>query len=102
MSFNTNLSLIRVEFVVTVESNEERTSILHDLDTFTTFEHPAYPQFASFSEYSDPSVKTNDVKFSVLYNEDDTDAFDKFFFKLKLKYPEFKEILTEKTFSMRS
>jgi len=97
-----NLSLLRVEFVVTCESDEERMNILRDLDTFTTFDHPAYPQYASFSEYADPSVKTKDVKFSVLYNEDDTKAFDQFFFKLKLKYPEFKEILTEKTFSMRS
>lgn len=102
MSYNTNLSLIRVEFVVACTSNEERMSILNDLDNFTTFEHPAYPQFASFSEYDDPSVKTTDVKFSVLYNEDDSDSFDQFFFKMKLKYPEFREILTEKAFSMRS
>jgi len=100
MLFN-NLNLIRAEFVIADATMEECDDILRELDSFTGVSHPAYPQHASYSGHSDPSVKTTQIKFSVLYNEDDEEAFDRLFFKLQLKYPDFSKMLTSRTYSMK-
>lgn len=93
MMYN-NLNLIHAEFVVGSATIGECDDILSELDKLSSTHHPVYPP--SYSGYL-----TDKIKFSVLYNEDDDEAFEQLFFKLHLKYPEFRKIRTEKTYSIR-
>lgn len=89
MMYN-SLNLIHAEFVVGSATIGECDDILSELDKLSSTHPPSYSGYL-----------TDKIKFSVLYNEDDDEAFEQLFFKLHLKYPEFRKIRTEKSYTIR-
>ena len=93
-------SMIRAEFTVGTITYEDYMQILTEIDEITGLDNFSYEDKYREPISSDGVEMVIAPKFSILYYEDEQEKFDQFFFKLRLKFPDFqwttgKQMLSE-------
>ena len=92
--------MIRAEFTVGTITYEDYMQVLTEIDEITGLDNFSYENRYYVPQSPEDVEMVTAPKFSILYYEDEQEKFDQFFFKLRLKFPDFqwttgKQMLSE-------